>query len=180
MFLPPFPPLAAHRADASEMDVGAAPFAGPLQAKPASVPASAPASVPVIGRWITASGNLEVDIAPCGETLCGTVTQVLGHRSMQRSGDMQPVDTRPVLGLQILRGLQVANGDDASSPQARWFGEIYNRENGRTYRCRVHIDAAEPRTLIVRPHIVTPLWGQTQRWHRTPAAPRPNTPLEAP
>ena len=34
------------------------------------------------GRWITANGNLEVEIAPCGNALCGTVTQVLGNRSM--------------------------------------------------------------------------------------------------
>ncbi|WP_241027170.1 DUF2147 domain-containing protein [Variovorax sp. RKNM96] len=34
------------------------------------------------GRWITANGNLEVEVAPCGAALCGTVTKVLGNRSM--------------------------------------------------------------------------------------------------
>lgn len=126
----------------------------------------------VLGRWLTASGNLEVEIAPCGEALCGTVTRVLGNRSMARGAsqgtEMQPVDQRPALGMQILRGLTLAEGDDARAADARWFGEIYNRENGQTYRCRVQLDAAEGpgATLVVRPYVLSTLFGQTQHWQR--------------
>lgn len=126
----------------------------------------------VLGRWLTASGNLEVEIAPCGEALCGTVTRVLGNRSMARGAapgaEMQPVDTRPALGMQILRGLTLAGGDDARAADARWFGEIYNRENGQTYRCRVQLDATEGQgaTLVVRPYVLTTWFGQTQLWRR--------------
>ena len=39
-----------------------------------------------LGRWITESGNLEVNIAPCnpagGNALCGKVVRVLANRSM--------------------------------------------------------------------------------------------------
>ena len=38
------------------------------------------------GRWITASGNLEIEIAPCGQALCGTVVRVLANNSMSSSG----------------------------------------------------------------------------------------------
>ncbi len=126
----------------------------------------------VLGRWVTASGNLEVEIAPCGESLCGTVTRVLGNRSMARGAaqgvEMQPVDGRPALGMQILHGLTLAEGDDARAPDARWFGEIYNRENGQTYHCRVQFDATEGHgaTLVVRPYVFTTLFGQTQLWSR--------------
>jgi|GEM_PF-1060145 uncharacterized protein (DUF2147 family) len=130
----------------------------------------------VLGRWVTASGNLEVEIAPCGEALCGTVTRVLGNRSMARGGtqgsEMQPLDTRPALGMQILRGLTLAEGDDAREAGARWFGEIYNRETGRSYRCRVQLDAAgrQGGTLVVRPYVLTTWFGQTQLWRRVDGA----------
>jgi len=66
------------------------------------------------GRWITESGNLEVEIAPCGESLCGTVTRVLANRSMSAPGqDMDAADKRPALGMQILTGLR-PSGDDGA------------------------------------------------------------------
>ena len=167
LFLAPFP------------RVGAA--STPTLTRSADATATAPSSPAVLGRWTTASGNLEVDIAPCGQALCGTVTRVRGHRSMQREGDMQAADARPVLGMRILSGLQVAEGDDPTAPDARWFGDIFNRENGRTYRCRIHLDAADPHALVVRPHVFTPLFGQTQRWPRTRADLVPHTlPTETP
>jgi len=149
LFLPPFPELQLTGA-------ADAPRAG-ATAQPA-----------ILGRWITASGNLEVDIAPCGAALCGTVTRVLGNRSMARHGEMQPVDARPAVGMQILRDLVPAEGDETQAGDARWVGDIYNRENGRTYRCRVHLDTSDGNatTLVVRPYVFTPLFGQTQRWQR--------------
>jgi len=156
LFLPPFPELGGVASD---------------RAAPRPAGEAAPG---LLGRWVTASGNLEVEIAPCGpaqEALCGTVTRVLGHRSMARDGEMQPVDTRPAVGLQILRGLTPATGEDAQASGAPWLGEIYNRENGRTYRCRVHLGASEGAggELVVRPYVFTPLFGQTQHWQRAGA-----------
>lgn len=162
LYLPPFPNIGrvAHMAADTVADPGAR-----VDAAQAQRPA-------VLGRWVTASGNLEVEIAPCGEALCGTVTRVLGNRSMARGAaqgaEMQPVDGRPALGMQILRGLTLAAGDDVGAADARWFGEIYNRENGQTYRCRVQLDAAEGHgaTLVVRPYVFSTLFGQTQHWQR--------------
>jgi uncharacterized protein (DUF2147 family) len=117
------------------------------------------------GRWITASGNLEVEIAPCGKALCGTVTQVLGNRSMSRDGEeMKPVDTRPALGMKILQNLvpETAEGQRTT----RWEGEIYNRENGKTYACLMSVNPDG--SLLVRPYVGLPLFGKTQTWHRSP------------
>jgi hypothetical protein len=36
----------------------------------------------LLGRWLTDNGNLEIEIAPRGAALCGTVTKVLANRSM--------------------------------------------------------------------------------------------------
>ena len=120
------------------------------------------------GRWITASGNLEVEIAPCGEALCGSVTKVLANRSMSRdSEDMKPVDTRPALGMKILTDFKP---DDMEGNQAvSWKGEIYNRENGKTYSCQMSMGSGGQ--LIVRPYVVLPLFGKTQIWQHAPAAP---------
>jgi uncharacterized protein (DUF2147 family) len=114
----------------------------------AAIPASAAASIE--GRWITESGNLEVEIAPCpaaSSALCGTVMRVIANRSMSGSGEpMQPVDTRPALGMTILSSLTV----DADDPQ-RWTGDLYNRENGKTYSCVLSLDA--PDRLKVRGYV---------------------------
>jgi uncharacterized protein (DUF2147 family) len=113
------------------------------------------------GRWITASGNLEVEIAPCGAALCGTVVRVIANRSMAASGaEMKPADTRPALGMTILY-------DFAPTGGAEWKGHIYNRENGEAYDCLML--RIGPDELKIRPYRVIPLFGQTQIWHRAAA-----------
>lgn len=113
------------------------------------------------GRWVTESGNLEVDIAPCGEAWCGTVTRVLANRSMSAPGQtMDAADKRPALGMKILTDLRLAD-------EGALFGEIYNRENAKTYSVRLTMDG--PQQMLVRPYIGLPLFGKTQLWHRVPA-----------
>ncbi|MGR4870491.1 DUF2147 domain-containing protein [Variovorax sp. LARHSF232] len=117
-----------------------------------------------MGRWITESGNLEVEIAPCADAplLCGTVVRELAQRSMSAPGaPMDPADKRPVLGMKILTDLQPA-GDEALR------GQIYNRENGRHYSVNLAMDG--PGQLLVRPYVVLPLFGKTQLWHRAAAS----------
>ncbi len=114
------------------------------------------------GRWITESGNLEVEIAPCGDALCGTVTRVIANRSMSAPGqEMDAADKRPALGMQILTGL-LPSGDDGTLA-----GEIYNRENAKTYSVRLTMDG--PQQLLVRPYVGLPLLGKTQLWRRVEA-----------
>lgn len=119
------------------------------------------------GRWITESGNLEVEIAPCGgDAWCGTVTRVLGNRSMSAPGqDMDAADKRPALGMKLLTGLKPA-GDGATLG-----GEIYNRENAKTYSVRLSLDG--PQQLVVRPYVFMPLFGKTQVWQRSTDKPAP-------
>lgn len=123
------------------------------------------------GRWITASGNLEVAVAPCGPRLCGTVTRVLGNRSMTPGGgEMQAADARSPLGMAILKDFEPLDAD-AKQPATQWRGEIYNRENGKTYRCtmRVSTERVAAGELVLHAYVGLPLFGRTQQWQRAPA-----------
>jgi uncharacterized protein (DUF2147 family) len=118
------------------------------------------------GRYLTASGNLEVDVAPCGEgALCGTVSKVVADHSMSRPGEtLQAVDARPALGMRVLIDFK----PDAREP-GTWQGRIYNRENGKTYDCRMTMD--QDGHLQLRAYVGLPLFGKTQVWQRQAVAP---------
>ncbi len=121
------------------------------------------------GRWITANGNLEVEVAPCGAALCGTVTKVLGNRSMASGGgDMQPADNRPALGMTLLQDFKPVDAGDAARPPTEWAGQIYNRENGKTYSCNMSVSTANNAAgeLLLHAYVGLPLFGKTQRWVR--------------
>jgi uncharacterized protein (DUF2147 family) len=155
---------AAWAVAASAPAVGAASPPAPIKPVEQAAQATSP-----LGSWITASGNLEVDVAPCGAALCGTVTRVLANRSMSREGaEMVPVDTRPALGMTLLRDFVRSDGGEPTTPASEWTGEIYNRENGKSYRCRmaVQTDKQAGGELVLRAYVGIPLFGQTQRWQR--------------
>lgn len=140
----------------------------PLQVAQAQEPAKAPAKIPAAsaeaGRWLTESGNLEIDIAPCGEALCGTVARVVDNRSMSQPGAaMQAAGKqgRSPLGMQVLSDFTPANGGE-------WKGRIYNRENGETYDCLISLVA--PDQLKVHAYKDTPAQGRTQVWRRVAGA----------
>jgi uncharacterized protein (DUF2147 family) len=115
----------------------------------------------VLGTWLTDSGNLEIEIARCGDALCGKVTKVLANRSMSGSGEMVSVDKRDPLGMMILK-------DFKPSGEGEWSGEIYNRENAKSYSCRITLGT--PDQLVLRPYIGLPLFGKTVIWTRVAAA----------
>lgn len=119
----------------------------------------------VLGRWITESGNLEVDIAPCGNALCGKVVKVLANKSMSAPGqEMDAVDKRPALGMTLLDGIRTAG-------EGEYEGRIYNRENGKHYSAT--LKPTEPQQLLVRPYVGISLFGKTQVWRRPADGGRP-------
>ena len=114
------------------------------------------APISPIGRWIAASGNVEVAIQPCGRVLCGLVTRVFANRSMQSPGPSKAPPAK--VGLEVL-------SDMRSAGDGRWVGRVYNREQGRTYDCEFSLDGAD--ALVVHPYILLPIFGQTQIWRRS-------------
>jgi len=111
-----------------------------------------------LGRWITESGNLEVDVAPCAEALCGTVVRVLANRSMSAPGqEMKAADPRPALGMMLLSNFKPAG-------EGEFQGRIYNRENAKHYSATIRL--GEPDQLLVHAYVGIPLFGKTQVWRR--------------
>ncbi|MES2937527.1 MAG: DUF2147 domain-containing protein [Pseudomonadota bacterium] len=128
----------------------------------AGAQAAGPAPSAPLGRWITESGNLEVELAPCGDALCGTVVRVLANRAMAGppGQEMAPADARPALGMVILSQLR-------PSGEGEYSGTIYNRENAKSYGARLTL--AAPGELLVRAYVGLPLFGKTQVWRRAAA-----------
>lgn len=96
-----------------------------------ALPSAAPA--PIVGRWLTAEGKALVQIAACGQAMCGTIVRVLkptpGKPQVDANNPDPKLRTRAIAGITILTGLKAA--DDG------WRGNIYDPESGRTYTARV-------------------------------------------
>jgi len=121
------------------------------------------------GRYLTASGNLEVALAPCGMALCGTVARVVANHSMSQPAAAMPSGAvAAVPGMTILSGF-VPEGD--TRPATSWHGNIFNRENGKTYSTRMSLDGSG--NLVLRVYVGVPLFGSTQVWTRLPATGAP-------
>ncbi|HKU98086.1 MAG TPA: DUF2147 domain-containing protein [Vineibacter sp.] len=126
-----------------------------------SLPAMAqsPQSAPERGRWLTESGNLEIEIAPCGAALCGTVVKVIANRSMSDPGKTMADGPSP-MGMKILSDFKPANG--------QWQGHILNRETGKNFDCLMSLQGTDQ--LKIHAYVGTPETGKTQIWRRVAAA----------
>lgn len=120
------------------------------------------------GLWLTASGNLEVRVEPCGAALCGSVARVIANRSMSRPGEAMAADALPAQpGLRILSDFTPSARDttpEGGSAVTEWRGRIFNRENGKTYDCLMSLGPAGE--LRLRAYVGLPLFGRTQAWQR--------------
>ena len=124
------------------------------------------------GLWLTASGNLEVRIEPCGAALCGKVARVIANQSMSRPGEAMADGAQPAQeGMDILSGFLPSDTDTAPDGRrvtTEWRGRIFNRENGKTYDCLMSIGAAGE--LKLHAFVGLPLFGKTQAWQRVAEA----------
>ena len=120
--------------------------------------ASVLASVVVISIMLSAVPRSNPE---CRWALCGTVVKVLVNRSMTRSGEIKAADNLSPLGLKIL-------SDFSPAGEGEWQGEIYNRENGKTYSCKLSLEGTDQ--LAVRAYVLLPLFGKTLIWRRADAA----------
>ena len=110
------------------------------------------------GRWLSGSGNVVVQIAPCGPVLCGTIVKVLANNAMDGGAPMAP---GPGGGV----GLKIMTDFKPGGP-SRWVGRLYNRQTGKTYDCQ--LSGIGPAQMTVRPYVLLPLIGKTQVWRREP------------
>ena len=105
-------------------------------------PAAAEDGVP--GRWVTPGASAIVELAPCAgaATLCGTIrwlwdaVDAKGQPRLDSQNADASLRARPLLGLALLSGLKPARGGG-------WEGQIYNPEDGQTYRATLRRHGAD-------------------------------------
>ena len=124
-----------------------------------------------IGRWYAEGGAAQVDISDCGGELCGRVVWLRspfdenGCELRDRYNPDQSLRHRPVIGLDIVRGLAPSSGADAV-----WKGgTIYDPGSGKTYRASLSV-VGENR-IELRGYVGIPLIGRTTSWFRVGSEP---------
>lgn len=121
----------------------------------AATGAQAQSPQPEMGRWITQSGNLEVDIAPCGMAVCGTVVRVIANRAM--AGRAMPAAAASPIGKRILFDLKAV-------PGGGFQGRIFNRADNKTYNSQLAAESPDQLKLTI--YDDNPAKGQVQIWQR--------------
>ncbi len=118
------------------------------------------------GRWYAEGGAAQIEIARCGEALCGTVIWL--RSPFDENGcpltDAQNPDAalrgREIVGLRVLSDLRPDRGGSGG-----WTGGlIYDPTSGRTYRCNLALDG--PDRARLRGYIGITLLGRTTTWLR--------------
>jgi uncharacterized protein (DUF2147 family) len=113
--------------------------------------AAAPSASPV-GAWLTESGHGVVQIAECGDVLCGRIVGI-----DRDPGSPMPTDVngRPQCGLTII-------SNEKPDADGTWLGEVTNPRDGATYQAKLWVDSNG--NLHLRGFIGIPLLGSTQVW----------------
>ena len=113
--------------------------------------AAAPSASPV-GTWLTESGHGVVQIAECGDVLCGRIVGI-----DRDPGSPMPTDVngRPQCGLTII-------SNEKPDADGTWLGEVTNPRDGATYQAKLWVDPSG--NLHLRGFIGIPLLGSTQIW----------------
>mgnify|MGYP000633948897 CR=1 FL=1 len=85
------------------------------------------------GTYVDSGGYTEITVAPCGNARCGQITRIIRRKPGEPDNDVHNDDPalrdRPILGITILKDLRWDDG--------AWRGEVYNPEDGETYRTEV-------------------------------------------
>lgn len=116
------------------------------------------------GVWLHSNERIRVEIAPCGERLCGKIVWLkypndeMGVPLTDPENPDRAQRTRLVMGMTVIRGLV------RSGPRLWTHGTIYNPDDGETYSARVTV--VNPDTVQVRAYKLLPLFGETQVWTR--------------
>lgn len=95
-----------------------------------------------IGTWMTQQGDAHIRLVKCGKALCGTVAWL--KDAIDKATGQPPVDSknpdpgkrsRKILGIRIFAMEPDGNG--------AYTGEIYNADDGKTYKGRLVPRGAE-------------------------------------
>ncbi len=119
----------------------------------------------ISGLWISAGGDSWLELFPCGDKICGKIVWLkvpryidsndgpIGKTKVDRKNPEPALRNRPIIGLQIIRGLTAKGAN-------RWEnGSCYNPESGKRYSCSMKL--VSPARLELRGYIGISLIGRT-------------------
>jgi uncharacterized protein (DUF2147 family) len=117
-----------------------------------------------VGVWLHPNKRIEIEIAPCGEQMCGKLVwfkrpnDAQGRPLADLENPNPALRTRPLLGLTVLSGLRRAG-------ERTWEeGRIYNPDDGADYHTLMSI--RDDGALRVRAYVGLPVIGKTFIWTR--------------
>ena len=124
------------------------------------------------GIWLTQKEekNAKVKITRCSKDatkFCGQIvwlespTYKDGTPKIDRYNTFKEKKSRPLMGLEILSGFTEVD-------ETHWEnGQIYNPEDGDTYKCEIsYVVENDQEKLNLRGYVGIPLFGKTQTWIR--------------
>ena len=118
----------------------------------------------ILGSWKSEENDSLLEFFTCGEKICGKIVWLknpnymnkkdgpVGKTKVDRKNPNPALRTRPILGLQVMKGL-TARGNK------RWEkGTCYDPETGKSYKCKM--TQVSPDRLELRGYIGVSLIGR--------------------
>ena len=121
-------------------------------------------SDPVFGFWLVENQRSIIEIAPCGESACGTIVwlkEPLDDDGQPKADHLNSGDdlrNRPLCGIEMISGFRSVDPGTWSD------GSIYSPRDGKTYSASMEV--RDDGTLKLRGYVLFPLFGKTQVWTR--------------
>ncbi len=117
----------------------------------------------IVGVWLTAKGQSEIQIYKEGNKYFGKIVSLKepngpkGNPKVDANNPDDKLKTQPLLGLVILRDFIYDDGEWNS-------GRVYDPQNGKEYKG--YMKLKDPNTLSLRGYIGFSLLGRTEVWTR--------------
>ncbi len=118
----------------------------------------------LVGKWLTTSGDAQIQIFPVGSKFSGKIVWLKkpnDSTGKPETDDKNPdanLAKRPVLGLEMLKGFTYIEA-------GIWEGgTIYDPKTGKTYSCKISM--VDNNEIHVRGFVGISLLGRTETWSR--------------
>lgn len=118
----------------------------------------------LIGKWLTTSGDAQVQIYPAGGKFTGRIVWLkrpddnTGKPQTDNKNPDPVLAKRPIIGLEMLKGFTYSN-------DGIWEGgTIYDPKTGKTFSCKISM--VDNNQLYVRGFVGISLLGRTETWSR--------------
>jgi uncharacterized protein (DUF2147 family) len=128
------------------------------------MPALAQNADAILGKWVNPSGEGQIQIYKKGNLYYGKLVwlkfpndEVTGKPKLDKSNPDKNLQSRPILGLEILKNFKF-DGDDVYED-----GKIYDPKNGKDYSCKMTLNGNK---LKIRGYIGVSLLGRSEVWTR--------------